>query len=123
MKLVWKGAAKEECGEMEVFPRFHAVPFSKMLTFFKSEAFVVTGEYAGDVPFPSKHIGDFEICKLFRPIFHLLHYSPPQVPRTIDHFKNIHKKQSIFKVFPTLSLDLMSVSNFYVVKTINYFLF
>ena len=43
--------------------RYHAVPFSKMLTFFKSEAFCVEGEYNADVPFPTKHIGLYEISK------------------------------------------------------------
>merc|ERR1712088_1081446 len=48
-------------GEMEVFPAFHAVPFSKMLTFFKSDTFQVAGEYSGPVPFPDSHIGNFEV--------------------------------------------------------------
>jgi molecular chaperone DnaK (HSP70) len=63
IRLVWGGAGakKEESGDMEVFPQFHAVPFSKMLTFYKSEPFQVTGEYSVNVPFYNKHIGDFEI--------------------------------------------------------------
>merc|ERR1712173_164060 len=64
IKLVWdnQGAADEKGpSEMEVFPAFHAVPFSKMLTFFKSDTFQVAGEYVSDVPFPGRHIGLFEI--------------------------------------------------------------
>lgn len=64
IKLVWdnQGAADEKGpGEMEVFPAFHAVPFSKMLTFFKSDTFQVAGEYSGPVPFPDSHIGNFEV--------------------------------------------------------------
>jgi len=64
IKLVWKGASKEESGEMEVFKTNEGIPFSKMLTFFRSEAFVVSGEYSNDVPYPSKHIGDFEIMEV-----------------------------------------------------------
>merc|ERR1711974_589239 len=44
IKLVWdnQGAVDEKGpDEMEVFPAFHAVPFSKMLTFFKSDTFEV----------------------------------------------------------------------------------
>merc|ERR1711997_980117 len=48
-------------GEMEVFPVNHPVPFSKMLTFYKTDTFQVTGEYASDVPYPEKHGGVFEI--------------------------------------------------------------
>jgi len=64
IKLVWdnQGSIDEKGpGEMEVFPAFHAVPFSKMLTFFKSDTFQVAGEYCTEVPYPDKHIGEFEI--------------------------------------------------------------
>lgn len=65
IKLVWDntGAIDENKGpgEMEVFPAFHAVPFSKMLTFFKSDTFRVLGQYSGDLPYPDPHIGEFEV--------------------------------------------------------------
>merc|ERR1712209_235162 len=64
IKLVWDnqgGVDEKGPGEMEVFPAFHAVPFSKMLTFFKSDTFKVAGEYIGPVPFPDQHIGNFEV--------------------------------------------------------------
>lgn len=64
IKLVWRGTKPEESGEMEVFKVNEGIPFSKMLTFFRSEAFVVTGEYSSDVPYPNKHIGDFEIMEV-----------------------------------------------------------
>ncbi len=44
--------------------RNHAVPFSKMLTFYKSEAFSVTAQYAADAPIPDKKIGVFDISKI-----------------------------------------------------------
>lgn len=31
---------------MEVFPKFHSVPFSKILTFFRKGPFVLTARYA-----------------------------------------------------------------------------
>ena len=34
------------------------------LLMFRNDAFVVTGEYSADIPYPHKHIGDFEISKL-----------------------------------------------------------
>ena len=46
-----------------MFPAFHAVPFSKMLTFFKSDTFRVLGQYSGDLPYPDPHIGEFEVGK------------------------------------------------------------
>jgi len=64
IKLVWNGAKPDDIGEAEVFPKFHAVPFSKMLSFSKSEPFSVTGEYNADVPYPTKHIGVFEIMEV-----------------------------------------------------------
>ena len=42
IKLVWENTGEGQAtGEMEVFPQFHPVPFSKMLTFFKSNTFQV----------------------------------------------------------------------------------
>merc|ERR1712079_592545 len=63
IKLVWEntGEGQGAMGEMEVFPQFHPVPFSKMLTFYKSFTFQVSGEYVSDVPYPERHIGLFEV--------------------------------------------------------------
>lgn len=64
IKLVWdnSGAIDEKGpGEMEVFPENHAVPFSKMLTFFKSDTFQVAGEYSGATTVPDAHIGRWEV--------------------------------------------------------------
>merc|ERR1719436_140490 len=62
IKLVWENTGEGQAtGEMEVFPQFHPVPFSKMLTFFKSNTFQLTGEYVNTVPYPDRHIGLFEI--------------------------------------------------------------
>jgi len=65
VKLVWaqdtSGEGQPATGEMEVFPQNHPVPFSKMLTFYKTSTFQVTGEYVNDVPYPERHIGIFEV--------------------------------------------------------------
>merc|ERR1719433_1812442 len=62
IKLVWENLSEGPAtGEMEVFPQFHQVPFSKMLTFYKNQTFQVTGEYVNNVPYPERHIGLFEI--------------------------------------------------------------
>lgn len=44
-------------GEIEVFPANHAVPFSKMLTFYRREPFSIRAAYTGNVPYPDKTIG------------------------------------------------------------------
>ncbi len=59
IKLKWQ--AESDSGDMEVFPRFHAVPFSKMLTFYRRDDFSVQGEYDGEAPIADQHIGSFEI--------------------------------------------------------------
>ena len=43
--------------EMEVFARNHPVPFTKMLTFFRREAFDVEASYMGDIPSNNRSIG------------------------------------------------------------------
>jgi len=59
IKLRWK--ADSDNGDMIVFPQFHAVPFSKMLTFYRNDAFSVEAEYDGSVPIGQQHIGSFEV--------------------------------------------------------------
>jgi len=44
ISLQWGGVGVEQ-GDLEVFPKFHAVPFSKMLTFYRKGPFVLTARY------------------------------------------------------------------------------
>jgi len=59
IKLNW--TAESDTGDMVVFPKFHQVPFSKILTFYRRDNFSVEGEYDGDVPVVNPKIGQFEI--------------------------------------------------------------
>jgi hypothetical protein len=43
---------------MEVFPKYHSVPFSKMLTFYRTDPFTLEAYYDGDVPIGNKFIGE-----------------------------------------------------------------
>ncbi|XP_053599768.1 97 kDa heat shock protein isoform X2 [Plodia interpunctella] len=58
--LAWD-AARGEDGDMEVFPPFHAAPFTKMLTFYRKEPFSVSAYYSGQIPFPDTFIGQWHI--------------------------------------------------------------
>ncbi|KAJ2950678.1 hypothetical protein O0L34_g8937 [Tuta absoluta] len=60
VRLAWD-AARGEDGDMEVFPAFHAAPFSKMLTFYRKEPFSVSAYYSGQVPYPDSFIGQWNI--------------------------------------------------------------
>merc|ERR1712241_121057 len=59
IKLNWK--AESDTGDMVVFPKFHQVPFSKILTFYRRDNFKIEAEYDGDVPVMNPLIGQFEI--------------------------------------------------------------
>merc|ERR1719447_1221036 len=59
IKLNWK--AETDAGDMVVFPKFHQVPFSKILTFYRRDNFKNEAEYDGDVPVMNPLIGQFEI--------------------------------------------------------------
>ena len=59
VKLDWK--AESDTGDMVVFPKFHAVPFSKILTFYRRDNFTVSAGYDGNVPVMEPYIGNFEI--------------------------------------------------------------
>lgn len=61
LKLTWDRSQGEE-GEMEVFGHNHAVPFSKMLTFYRSSPFTITASYSTPPPsYPQAQIGVFSI--------------------------------------------------------------
>lgn len=63
IKLNWKAVSGLDEGEMEVFNEHHAFPFSKILTFYRKEPFVLEASYAypNHIPYPSTKIGHFLI--------------------------------------------------------------
>jgi len=46
---------------MQLFPRFHPIPFTKMITLYRREAFSLQVAYESDTPFPDRHIGEYKI--------------------------------------------------------------
>ncbi|XP_047360287.1 97 kDa heat shock protein isoform X1 [Vespa velutina] len=61
LKLTWDPTQGEE-GEMEVFGHNHPIPFSKMLTFYRSNSFTLTASYnTPPSSYPETHIGVFVI--------------------------------------------------------------
>ncbi|KAG5890080.1 hypothetical protein JTB14_003644 [Gonioctena quinquepunctata] len=56
----------ESAGEIEAFPLNHAIPFSKMLTFYRQEPFSIRARYMGVVPYPDSNIGTW-VIKDIRP--------------------------------------------------------
>lgn len=57
---------KGEEGRAEVFPRWHQVPFSKMLTFYRSKPFTLEAKYTAEaaVPYPDLQLGTFNVNKV-----------------------------------------------------------
>ncbi|CAG5129903.1 unnamed protein product, partial [Candidula unifasciata] len=65
--LVWQPQGQmDEDSSLEVFSRFHPVPFSKMLTFYRKEPFTLVASYSpgSGVPYPDAEIGTFKINKV-----------------------------------------------------------
>ncbi|XP_014665006.1 PREDICTED: 97 kDa heat shock protein-like [Priapulus caudatus] len=60
--LMWKDPNADD-GELEVFTEFHAVPFSKMLTFYRKEPFDIDSRYSypNNIPYDNPRIGRFSI--------------------------------------------------------------
>merc|ERR1712088_895455 len=68
IKLNWK--AEQDNGNMVIFPKYHQIPFSKLLTFYRRSNFTVDAEYdtgkeAGDVPLQDPYIGNFEVGEVY----------------------------------------------------------
>lgn len=57
INLQWEPTSNQDGGEMEVFPRNHAIPFTKMVTFQRREPFRLQAYYAHN----NRHIGQFAI--------------------------------------------------------------
>ncbi|XP_064636424.1 heat shock 70 kDa protein 4-like [Lineus longissimus] len=62
--LKWSNALEGE-DNLEVFPKFHAIPFSKMLTFYRKEPFELFAYYSTDnIPHFDPKIGSFVVNKV-----------------------------------------------------------
>lgn len=64
--LSWQGGGLEEDSSLEVFPEFHQIPFSKMLTFYRKENFGLEAKYSTPnmVPIKDPFIGSFTISNV-----------------------------------------------------------
>lgn len=61
--LSWNALINNEEQDMEVYNQFHQVPFSKMLTFYRTGPFKLEARYTkgSNIPFPQQSIGNFGI--------------------------------------------------------------
>lgn len=66
ISLKWNSAAEEGVSDCEVFPKNHAAPFSKVLTFYRKEPFSLEAYYncPKDLPYPDPTIGQYVIQKV-----------------------------------------------------------
>ncbi|XP_055783668.1 heat shock 70 kDa protein 4-like isoform X2 [Salvelinus fontinalis] len=66
ISLKWNSAAEEGSSDCEVFPKNHAAPFSKVLTFYRREPFSLEAYYntPEELPYPDPTIGQFVIQKV-----------------------------------------------------------
>ncbi|XP_060935327.1 heat shock 70 kDa protein 4b [Limanda limanda] len=66
VSLKWHSAAEEGLSDCEVFPKNHAAPFSKVLTFYRREPFSLEAYYncSNELPYPDPTIGQFLIQKV-----------------------------------------------------------
>ncbi|XP_022072073.1 heat shock 70 kDa protein 4b [Acanthochromis polyacanthus] len=66
ISLKWHSAAEEGLSDCEVFPKNHAAPFSKVLTFYRKEPFSLEAYYncPNELPYPDPTIGQFLIQKV-----------------------------------------------------------
>uniref|UniRef100_A0A8C7PD62 Heat shock protein 4a n=1 Tax=Oncorhynchus mykiss TaxID=8022 RepID=A0A8C7PD62_ONCMY len=66
ISLKWNSAAEEGLSDCEVFPKNHAAPFSKVLTFYRREPFSLEAYYNNpkELPYPDPSIGQFVVQKV-----------------------------------------------------------
>ncbi|XP_054907640.1 heat shock 70 kDa protein 4a [Poeciliopsis prolifica] len=63
ISLKWNSAAEDGLSDCEVFPKNHAAPFSKVLTFYRKEPFMLEAYYNNlkELNYPTATIGQFLI--------------------------------------------------------------
>uniref|UniRef100_A0A8C1KHG9 Heat shock protein 4b n=1 Tax=Cyprinus carpio TaxID=7962 RepID=A0A8C1KHG9_CYPCA len=66
ISLKWNSAAEDGVSDCEVFPKNHASPFSKVLTFYRREPFSLEAYYScpKELPYPDPTIGQYVIQKV-----------------------------------------------------------
>uniref|UniRef100_A0A8C1U091 Heat shock protein 4b n=1 Tax=Cyprinus carpio TaxID=7962 RepID=A0A8C1U091_CYPCA len=66
ISLKWNSAAEDGVSDCEVFPKNHASPFSKVLTFYRREPFSLEAYYScpKELPYPDPTIGQYIIQKV-----------------------------------------------------------
>ncbi|XP_072486137.1 heat shock 70 kDa protein 4 [Notamacropus eugenii] len=66
ISLRWNSPAEEGISDCEVFPKNHAAPFSKVLTFYRREPFNLEAYYSSpkDLPYPDPAIAHFLVQKV-----------------------------------------------------------
>ncbi|KAK3526628.1 hypothetical protein QTP70_030838 [Hemibagrus guttatus] len=66
ISLKWNSAAEDGVSECEVFPKNHAAPFSKVLTFYRKEPFSLEAYYNSpkELPYPDPTIGNVSSASL-----------------------------------------------------------
>lgn len=61
IELQWDPSDNSDDGCAEVFQKNHAVPFSKILSFYRLSPFTVKAHYTGSIPIADKYIGEFTV--------------------------------------------------------------
>lgn len=61
IELLWEPSDNSDDGRAEVFPKNHAVPFSKILSFYRLAPFTVKAHYSGPIPYADSYIGQFTV--------------------------------------------------------------
>uniref|UniRef100_T1E692 Heat shock 70 kDa protein 4 n=1 Tax=Crotalus horridus TaxID=35024 RepID=T1E692_CROHD len=66
ISLKWNSPAEEGISDCEVFPKNHAAPFSKVLTFYRKEPFTLEAYYSSpkELPYPNSAIAQFLVQKV-----------------------------------------------------------
>lgn len=61
VKVLWDSEGSAAPGEIEIFPQFHASPFSRLLTINRKGPFNVSIVYGQPVPYPDQTIGVWKV--------------------------------------------------------------
>ncbi|XP_073402350.1 heat shock 70 kDa protein 4 isoform X1 [Dendrobates tinctorius] len=99
ISLKWNSPAEEGLSDCEVFPKNHAAPFSKVLTFYRKEPFSLDAYYSApkELPYPDPSLGQFHVQKVV-----------PQVDGSSSKVK-VKVRVNVHGIFSVSSASLVEV--------------
>jgi heat shock protein 110kDa len=91
VKCVWEDEKEQK--SLDIFPRHHQAPFSRLLTVYKREPFTVQLQYAEQIPFASPFIGELDLIWKYSGMFMFCRFQANGMCETSNRMPTVRPKK------------------------------